>query len=168
MKRASNCRRNFWQKGRLLPDCSILNRSICVKAVAFGFKGERLAAAIPLTRYLAISGLFTVLTGFLTGLLQSEKQFLAPALAMLAGNAVLLLSLFFLTGRLGINSWTVGQNALAIDLFEVLIPPAKRSSSVYGSARRNSPYNSIRGESFDEYSDRQIEEGMSVKTSPLS
>ena len=91
-----------------------------VKVIAFGFKGERLASAVVLTRWLIFSGIFTVLTGLLTGLLQSEKQFLAPALIALTGNAVLVLSLFLLTRRLGINSWTAGQIAMALLNFSLL------------------------------------------------
>lgn len=92
----------------------------CVRVFAYGFTGERFATAVHLTRYLALSGVFTVLTGLLTGLLQAEKQFLAPALAGLAGNVAVVLSLYFLTPRLGINSWTLGQIVLAVLNFALL------------------------------------------------
>ena len=91
-----------------------------VKIIAFGFKGDRLALAVTLTRFLIFSGILTVLTGLLNGILQSEKQFLAPALAAMAGNAVLVLSLFLLHRNLGINSWTAGQIAMAVLNFSLL------------------------------------------------
>ncbi len=98
----------------------IIFAPLCVRVIAYGFKGEQFASAVTLTRYLALSGIFSVLTGLLTGLLQAEKQFLAPAVAGLVGNVVLVLCLFLLTGRLGINGWTVGQNALAVVNFILL------------------------------------------------
>ncbi len=91
-----------------------------VKVIAYGFKGERLTLAVTLTRYLALAGIFAVLTGLLTGILQAEKQFLAPAMAGLAGNTIIVISLFFLTGSLGINSWTVGQISGAVMAFSLL------------------------------------------------
>ncbi len=81
----------------------------CVRIVAYGFKGERFALAVTLTRYLVISGLFTVLVGMFTGLFQAEKQFFFPIAVSFIGNVALVCSLFSLHRYLGINSWTVGQ-----------------------------------------------------------
>ncbi|RFT15626.1 MAG: putative peptidoglycan lipid II flippase MurJ [Candidatus Saccharicenans subterraneus] len=81
----------------------------CVRIIAYGFKGETFSLAVSLTRYLIISGLFTVLTGMFTGLLQAEKQFFFPIFVTFIGNIGLVLSLFFLHRYLGIHSWTLGQ-----------------------------------------------------------
>lgn len=81
----------------------------CVRVIAYGFKGETFSLAVTLTRYLIISGLFTVLTGMFTGLFQAEKQFFLPIFVTFIGNVGLVLSLFLLHRYLGIHSWTLGQ-----------------------------------------------------------
>lgn len=81
----------------------------CVRVIAYGFKGERFALAVTLTRYLIISGLFTVLSGMFTGIFQAEKQFFFPIFITFLGNVALVFSLFFLHRYLGLHSWTVGQ-----------------------------------------------------------
>jgi putative peptidoglycan lipid II flippase len=80
-----------------------------IKLVAYGFKGDRLVMAARFTRYLIALGFFSIFTGFLTGLFQTEKQFLYPALIMLAGNMLIPLSLVLLHNKIGINSYTIGQ-----------------------------------------------------------
>ena len=80
-----------------------------VRLIAYGFKGERFVLAVTLTRYLVISGLFTVLVGIFTGLFQAEKQFFFPIFITFIGNIAIVFSLLFLHRYLGINSWTVGQ-----------------------------------------------------------
>lgn len=82
---------------------------ICVRIIAYGFKGETFSSAVTLTRYLLISGIFTVFTGFFTGLFQAEKQFFLPVSIFFVGNIALVLSLFFLHRVMGINSWVFGQ-----------------------------------------------------------
>ena len=81
----------------------------CVRIIAYGFKGETFNLAVTLTRYLIISGLFTVLVGMFTGVFQAEKQFFFPIFVTFLGNVGLVSSLFFLHRYLGIHSWTVGQ-----------------------------------------------------------
>ena len=81
----------------------------CVHIIAYGFKGETFNLAVTLTRYLIISGLFTVLVGMFTGIFQAEKQFFFPIFVTLLGNVGLVLTLFFLHSYLGIHSWTAGQ-----------------------------------------------------------
>ena len=81
----------------------------CVRIIAYGFKGETFNLAVTLTRYLIISGLFTVFAGLFTGLFQAEKQFFFPVFVTFLGNVGLVLSLFFLHRYLGIHSWTSGQ-----------------------------------------------------------
>jgi len=88
-----------------------------IKAVAYGFKGDRLSLAVYFMRFLVIFGFFNVLVGFLTGLYQAEKQFLYPATLGLIGNSFIPLSLFLLHSPLGINSWTVGELAFSSFLF---------------------------------------------------
>ncbi len=82
---------------------------ILVHIVAYGFKGESFNLATKLTRYLIISGIFTVFTGMFTGIFQAEKSFLLPIFISFVGNVALVLSLFFLHQYLGIHSWTLGQ-----------------------------------------------------------
>lgn len=88
-----------------------------VKVVAVGFKEERLALAVTLTRYLMLSGYLSILTGLFTGLYHAEKQFLLPTIISFVANWVLVLSIALFTPYLGINSWTVGQTLFAIISF---------------------------------------------------
>jgi len=81
----------------------------CVRVIAYGFKGETFNLAVTLTRYLLISGLFTVFVGMFTGLFQAEKQFFFPIFVTFLGNVGLVSSLFFLHRYLGLQSWTLGQ-----------------------------------------------------------
>jgi len=81
----------------------------CVRIIAYSFTGERFTLAVTLTRYLLVAGLFTVLTGMFTGLLQAEKQFFFPKFVTFLGNVALVFSLFVLHRSLGLHSWTVGQ-----------------------------------------------------------
>ena len=94
-----------------------------IKAVAYGFKGDRLILAVYFMRFLVIFGFFNVLVGFLTGLYHAEKQFLYPAILGLIGNSLIPLSLFFLHSSLGMNSWTVGELAISSFLFFSLYFP---------------------------------------------
>jgi len=80
-----------------------------VRIVAYGFKGETFNLAVTLTRYLIISGFFTVFVGMFTGLFHGEKQFFFPIFVIFLGNVGLVSSLLFLHRYLGIHSWTVGQ-----------------------------------------------------------
>lgn len=80
-----------------------------IKLVAYGFTGQRLVLAARFTRYLIALGFFSIFTGFLTGLFQTEKQFLYPAIIMLLGNMLIPLSLVLLHNKIGINSYTIGQ-----------------------------------------------------------
>lgn len=80
-----------------------------VRVLAFGFSGEIFDLAVKLTRFLAISGFFCVISGLFTGLFQAEKQFLFPTFVTLLGNCVVVFSLFYLHSYLGIHSWTAGQ-----------------------------------------------------------
>jgi len=81
----------------------------CVRVIAYGFKGDTFQLAVTLTRYLLISGLFTVFAGMFTGLFQAEKQFFFPIFVTFLGNVGLVGSLFFLHRYLGLHSWTLGQ-----------------------------------------------------------
>jgi len=80
-----------------------------VRVIAYGFKDETFHLAVTLTRYLLISGLFTVFAGMFTGLFQAEKQFFFPIFVTFLGNVGLVGSLFFLHRYLGLHSWTLGQ-----------------------------------------------------------
>ena len=80
-----------------------------VRVIAYGFKDETFHLAVTLTRYLLISGLFTVFAGMFTGLFQAEKQFFFPIFVAFLGNVGLVSSLFFLHRYLGLHSWTLGQ-----------------------------------------------------------
>jgi len=94
--------------------------AVFVKIVAYGFKGERLSQAAYFMRFLIVFGFFNVLAGFFIGLLQSEKQFLFPALTLLIGNSLIPLSLFLFAKRIGINSWTIGEISFGIFSFSVM------------------------------------------------
>ena len=94
--------------------------TVFVKMVAYGFKGTRLSQAAYFMRFLIIFGFFNVLAGLFIGLLQSEKQFLFPAVTLLIGNSLIPLSLFLFAKRIGINSWTVGEISFGTFIFSVM------------------------------------------------
>lgn len=81
----------------------------CVRIIAYGFKGDTFDLAVRLTRYLLVSGIFAVLIGMLTGILQAEKQFFFPIFVSFLGNIGLVVSLFVFHRHIGIHSWTIGQ-----------------------------------------------------------
>ncbi len=98
----------------------ILFPSVFVKIVAYGFSGQRLSLASYFLRYLAIFGFFNIFVGLFVGLLQSEKQFLFPAVTLLVANSLIPLSLFLLAPKIGINSWTVGELSFGAFAFSVM------------------------------------------------
>ena len=91
-----------------------------IKIVAYGFKGNRLTLATYFMRYLIIFGFFNIFIGFFTGIYQTEKQFLYPAVVGLIGNCLVPVSLVLLTPMIGINSWTVGEIAFSTFAFLAL------------------------------------------------
>jgi len=91
-----------------------------IKLFAYGFQEDRLLLASKFVRILILLGFFNVFTGFFTGVLQSEKQFLLPAVTAVIGNSLIPLSLILLTKKLGIFSWAIGEIAFALFAFTVL------------------------------------------------
>ncbi len=104
----------------ILSALMILFPGFFVKIVAYGFKGERLTLAAHFLRFLVIYGFLSIFIGFFMGIFQSEKQFLYPALVTLTANLLVPISLFLLTPKLGINSWTVGEISFGVFGFSAM------------------------------------------------
>ncbi|GAV22036.1 murein biosynthesis integral membrane protein MurJ [Carboxydothermus pertinax] len=102
-----------------------------VKLVAHKFTGERLNTTIKLTRIMLPAVLFTGLNGFLMGMLNSYKHFLTPALGSVIYNIVIILSGYFLAGKLGITSFALGVVAGMILNFTVQVPSLARYGLKY-------------------------------------
>ncbi len=98
----------------------ILFPALFVKLVAYGFHEQRLSLAAYFLRYLVIFGFLNVFVGFFVGLLQSEKQFLFPAVTLLIGNSLIPASILLFARRIGINSWTIGEISFGAFAFSVL------------------------------------------------
>lgn len=93
---------------------------IFIKIFAYGFQGERLLLASKFVRILIILGFCNVFTGFFTGILQSEKQFLIPSIVSVVGNALIPISLILFSKKMGIYSWALGEIAFATFTFSIL------------------------------------------------
>jgi len=91
-----------------------------LKLIAPGFPADRLAMATLLTRLLLPSLIFHGLLGILTGLAQSYKQFLIPAIGGFLYNICIILSILLLGRRIPPLSLALG-NVLGVFLQVILV-----------------------------------------------
>lgn len=99
----------------------IFTQSI-LEIVAPGLSQNELALAIPFTRIMLIGQTLPLILGnFLTGILQSHKRFLIPALAPVAYNLGIILGIIFLSPALGLYSavWGVVLGAFLFLLIQI-------------------------------------------------
>lgn len=95
-----------------------------LEIIAPGLSAKELALAIPFTRIMLIGQTLPLILGnFLTGILQSHKRFLVPALAPIAYNLGIILGVVFLSPSLGLYSavWGVVLGAFLFLLIQVPI-----------------------------------------------
>ncbi len=93
--------------------------------IAPGFNQEELLLMVKLTRIMLISQFFFILSSFLTGILQSFKRFLIPALAPVLYNVGIILGIVFLSPTLGIYGPTWGVVLGTLLHFLIQLPLAK-------------------------------------------
>ena len=92
--------------------------------IAPGFSPAELDRLVVFTRIMLVAQVFPLIVGnFLTGILQSYKSFIIPALAPVAYNVGIILSIFFLSPMIGLFAPVVGVVFGAI-LFMVIQIPA--------------------------------------------
>lgn len=79
-----------------------------IRLIAPGFPEERMALAVHLTRILLPMMFFLSVGAILTGVEQAHRRFTLPALAPVWQNLVVIASVLFLSGRLGIEAAALG------------------------------------------------------------
>lgn len=72
------------------------------------FTVEQVSMVVTLTRLMLFAQLFFAVSNFLTGMLQSYRQFIIPAVAPVLYNVGIMIGVFFLHGWLGVYSAGVG------------------------------------------------------------
>ncbi len=95
-----------------------------LEIIAPGLSAKELSLAIPFTRIMLIGQTLPLILGnFLTGILQSHKRFLIPALAPIAYNLGIILGIVLLSPSLGLYSavWGVVLGAFLFLLIQVPI-----------------------------------------------
>jgi len=94
--------------------------------IAPGFNAEELALMSRLTRIMLVSQLFLILSNFLTGVLQSFKRFIIPAIAPVLYNLGIILGIVFFAPSCGIYGPTLGVVLGTILHFMIQVPLARR------------------------------------------
>ena len=115
----------------------VLSVLICVFAkklsflIAPGFNHGELLLMTSLTRIMLIAQFFFILSNFLTGILQSFKYFIIPAIAPVLYNLGIILGIIFLTPSLGIYGPTFGVIIGTFFHFLIQLPLARRLGLKY-------------------------------------
>lgn len=93
------------------------------KFITPGFKGEELTLMISFTRIMILFQVLPLIVGsFLTGILQSFKQFLIPAIAPVVYNVGIIIGIVFLTPVLHLYAPVVGVVIGAFLFFVIQVP----------------------------------------------
>lgn len=101
------------------------------KLIAPGFNLEELILMAKLTKIMLFGQLFFILSNFLTGILQSYKHFIIPAVAPVFYNLGIIIGVFLFTPFLGIYGPALGVILGTIFHFLVQLPLAKRLGLKY-------------------------------------
>lgn len=97
---------------------------LIMRFVAPGLTSQEMALAIPFTRIMLLGQTLPLILGnFLTGILQSHKRFLVPALAPVVYNLGIILGILFLSPAIGLYGavWGVVLGAILFLLIQVPI-----------------------------------------------
>ncbi len=78
------------------------------RLLAPGFTPDQVSLMASLTRLMMLAQTFFLLSTFATGILQTRKRFLIPALAPIAYNTAIILSIIFLSKKFGIYAPALG------------------------------------------------------------
>lgn len=101
--------------------------------IAPGFSQAELTKVAYLTRVMLFAQLFFVVSNFLTGILQAEKQFILPALAPVAYNFGIIIGIFVLAPFFGLYGPAIGVLIGAFLHFIIQLPLVKEQGFHYKS-----------------------------------
>ena len=79
-----------------------------VLGVSGGYSAEEIGIIVGISRILLFSQIFFVVSSFMTGVLESYRRFLAPAMAPLVYNISVIFGIIFLSSRLGLVGVAIG------------------------------------------------------------
>lgn len=99
--------------------------------IAQGFSPSQLDLMANLTRIMAIAQLFFGFSSFLTGIIQSHKRFLIPALSPILYNFGIILGIIFLGPRLGIYGPAIGVVIGALLHLLAQLPLSRKLGFIY-------------------------------------
>ncbi|QQS39002.1 murein biosynthesis integral membrane protein MurJ [Candidatus Woesebacteria bacterium] len=92
--------------------------------ISGGYSPEDITLVVNISRVLLFSQIFFVISSFTTGVLESYRRFLMPALAPLVYNISIILGIIFLSGQFGLFGVAIGAVVGALFHFLVQIPVA--------------------------------------------
>lgn len=93
------------------------------KLLAPGFNSEQIALMVSFTRIMIIAQVFPLIIGnFLTGILQSYRNFLVPSLAPVVYNLGIILGIFLFTNTFGLYAPVIGVVIGAVFFTLIQIP----------------------------------------------
>lgn len=98
-----------------------------IALTAPGLPPERSDLAASLLRWLLVAGLIQSLSGFLAGLCNATRSFLAPAVAGLLQNVGTAAGVYFLVHRLGVSALPIAICVSALAQFLLLAPTLLRA-----------------------------------------
>lgn len=78
------------------------------RLIAGGFTPSQLSVMVDLTRIMSVAQIFFGFSSFLTGIIQSHKRFLIPALSPILYNFGIIVGIVFLSKKMGIYAPAVG------------------------------------------------------------
>lgn len=104
------------------------------RTIAAGFTPDQHHLMVQLTRVLLLAQIFFLVSSFLTSILQVHQAFLVPALSPIVYNLFIILSIFTLAPRFGIQGVTYGVVVGAFFHLAIQIPIIKRIGFNYSFA----------------------------------
>jgi putative peptidoglycan lipid II flippase len=103
----------------------IFSSPLC-QLIAPGFDLQQISVMSSLLRIMLLAQIFFVISGFLTGILQSHQRFVIPALAPVLYNLGIIIGIIFLSPTLGIYGPAIGVVIGALFHMLIQIPAALR------------------------------------------
>ncbi len=115
----------------------IFAEAIIRRMTGSGFSDAQVVMAASMTRVMLASTFFLLLSNFLSGILQSSKHFLLPALSPVLYNLGIIFGIVFLTPRFGIMGPALGVVIGSLVHFLVQLPLSSRLGFALRSFRPN-------------------------------
>jgi len=94
--------------------------------VGGGFSASQIETVSTMARILLVAQIFFVISSFMTGILETKKHFLIPAVAPVFYNLGIILTTIFFSSSLGLYAPTIGAVVGAFAHFAVQVPFAFR------------------------------------------